>query len=387
MTVERKQRKKQSQAAFSSKKPSNFDLSSLDALIQTIDTLETEEQVPELIENEELLEKSFKSLMNLIGSSGESEFDSEKVDENVMEIMSNLLDDEIIDEEEFEDFFEADSVEDSGSEDEESESETEFKTSPEPEKQKKSKNLRELEILMEKVENESDMDDDYETEESEEEEEAEISGSEDDEKSGKMDMFNEDDNPERMSSFERAQAALKDQIAALETENVESARPWSLRGEINARQRPSDSLLEEAVDFDNLSRPVPQITEERTEEIEDVIKRRIGEAAWDDVERKDGRDLTLLNGMTRGDQQKSARALLEDVATAGPQRSLAQVYEDEAATKLTGQSAQSEEMKEKQGELTALFAKICRHVDGLSGNRFAPKVYVQSDFQIKTLKK
>lgn len=393
MTVERKQRKKQNQTAFSSKKPSNFDFSSLDALIQTIDTLETEEQVPELIENEELLEKSFKSLMSLIGSSGESEFDesaAEKVDESVTEIMSKFLDDEIIDEEEFEDFFEEDedSVEDSEDDgSEESESETELKTSPKPEKHKKSKNLRELEMLMEKVEDESDMDDDYETEESEEDE-AEISGSEDDEKSGKMDMFNEDENSEqRMSSFERAQAALKDQIAALETENVESARPWSLRGEINARQRPSDSLLEEAVDFDNLSRPVPQITEERTEEIEDVIKRRIGEAAWDDVERKDGRDLTLLNGMTRGDQQKSARVLLEDVATAGPQRSLAQVYEDEAATKLTGQSAQSEEMKEKQGELTALFAKICRHVDGLSGNRFAPKVYVQSDFQIKTLKK
>ena len=189
-----------------------------------------------------------------------------------------------------------------------------------------------------------------------------------------------------MSSFERSQASLKNQIAALESENIESGKPWSLRGEINARQRPSDSLLEEAVDFDNLSRPVPQITEERSEEIEDVIKRRILEAAWDDVERKDGRDLTLLNGMSK-DKQKSARALLEDVATANPQRSLSQVYEDEANTKLSGSSAVDEETREKQVELTALFAKICRHVDGLSGNRFAPKVYAQSDFQIKTLGK
>ena len=397
MTVVKKQRGGQAAVSLS-KKSANFDFTSLDNLIKTIDALESEEQVPELIENEELLTKSFKSILSLMGEN-ENGFDETagKIDENVLEIMSKFFEDGLIDEEEFEDFFteelaeecdDSESNEDSeGSDSSEGSEESELSENVINEfggKQKKSKHLKELEMLMEKVEDESDLDaEDYETE-------SDGSGAESD-GSDKMDIFFTDDNDQvsggRMSSFERSQVTLKDQISALESENVESQKPWSLRGEINARQRPSDSLLEEAVDFDNLSRPVPQITEERTEEIEDVIKRRIGEAAWDDVERKDGRDLTLLNGMSK-DQQKSARALLEDVATSAPQRSLSQVYEDEASTKLSaGKSPQSEEIKEKQAELTALFAKICRHVDGLSGNRFAPKVYVQSDFQIKTLGK
>ena len=411
MTVEKVKKLR----TVASKKSSNFDLKSLDNLIQSIDTLKSEEQVPEFLENEALLSKSFKCLLSLISKEGcadsEDLFDESlvKIDENVMEMMSKLLDADEIDEEEFEDFF----TEELDEEDEDEEM-SEFDISEEedmnedeskikPVSKSKSKHLKELEMLMEKVEDESDLDEDeYESEDEEEAEHekdeegnSEEGYSEDEnifettKTGGKKDILNDEEEEGisgRLSSFERSQASLKNQIAVLESENIESGKPWSLRGEINARQRPSDSLLEEAVDFDNLSRPVPQITEERSEEIEDVIKRRILEAAWDDVERKDGRDLTLLNGMSK-DKQKSARALLEDVATANPQRSLSQVYEDEANTKLSGSSAVDEETREKQVELTALFAKICRHVDGLSGNRFAPKVYAQSDFQIKTLGK
>lgn len=402
--------------------------SSLDKLMAKIDAVEEEEQMAELFDEEDLLEKSFQSLLSLMGSvqvDANDDFDCQKVDENVMEIMSKFLDEGIIGEDEFEDFFteelaeaevededdESEDIEDSEidmdkvvssyeqqSSGDEEEAGRDVKPSSLKSKSKKtnvapgdsvkkSKNMRELEILMEKVDNESDLDDDdYETDDDEDEEE-EAGTDYEEENEDKRDMF-EEDKPDgsRLSSFEKSQVALKTEIAAIESEVIDSQKPWALRGEINARQRPSDSLLEEAVDFDSLARPTPQITEERTEEIEDIIKRRIGEGAWDDVERKDGRDLTLLNGMA-AKTQKSARPLLEDVATAGPQRSLTKVYEDEATTQLTGHTALDEETREKQTELTALFAKICRHVDGLSGNRFAPKVYVQSDFQIKTLKK
>lgn len=413
MTVEKaKKQRGGKNSGLSVKKAASFDFASLDNLIEIIDTLETEEQVPELFENDELLSKSFKSLLSLISTEESSDgFDggngfeetAEKVEVNVMEIMTKFLDDGEIDEEEFEDFFTEELGEEEDSDLSEVDSEfseasvepTSKPASKESKKllKQKSKHLKELEMLMEKVDDESDLDgDEFESEDDEDGEEEAVEDDLDDDpvaayKATKtMDILNDDGEEDsgRLSSFERSQAALKMQITALESENIESGKPWSLRGEINARQRPSDSLLEEAVDFDNLARPVPQITEERSEEIEDVIKRRIGEAAWDDVERKDGRDLTLLNGMAK-DQQKSARALLEDVATASPQRSLTQVYEDQASTKLTGHSAHDDATKEKQDELTGLFAKICRHVDGLSGNRFAPKVYVQSDFQIKTL--
>lgn len=411
MTVEKVKRGKNGSKSVSKKPELKNDFESLDNLMKKIDTFETEEQVPELFEEDQadLLTKSFKSLLSLMNlpdqHDSSDDFDTEKLDESVMEIMSQFLDEGLVDEEEFEDFFteelaeEEDSEESDDSEseieEEDLESEEELISSgkaktagkkPNESDKKKSKHMKELEMLMEKVEDESDLDDDeYESEDEDQEDDDIDLDVSDEEEFGKKDIFAEDTNEGgRLSSFEKAQAALKYEISTLEAENLNAERPWALRGEINARQRPSDSLLEEAVDFDNLSRPTPQITEERTEEIEDIIKRRISEAAWDDVERKDGRDLTLLNGMP-ANTQKAARALLEDVATAGPHRSLTQVYEDEAATKLSGTSAVDQETLEKQTELTALFAKICRHVDGLSGNRFAPKIYVQSDFQIKTL--
>lgn len=408
MTVakQKKSSKGGKNAMKKTEKALEIDFSSLDSLMEKIDTLEIEEQVSELFEADTLLKKSLATLLKLAETEefaeSDEDFDCERIDENVMGIMEKFLDEGIVDEEEFEDFF---TEELAGSEDFEGDSESEELESEdseedfdsdqadsdqvdsdlqsEPEKKKKSKHLRELEILMEKVDDESDF-----TDEDDLEEEGEDNSEFED---GKKDIFEEDGedeaNEKRLSSFEKSQAALKAEIAALESENLQSDRPWALRGEINARQRPSDSLLEEAVDFDSLARPTPQITEERTEEIEDLIKRRIEEAAWDDVERKDGRDLTLLNGMHQQGTAKSARPLLEDVATAAPKQSLAQVYESEAETKLTGNSALDTETRQKQAELTALFAKICRHVDGLSGNRFAPKVYVQSDFQIKTLGK
>ena len=421
MTVQKvKKSKKGSLEKLKEEKFNEF--SYLDTLIQKIETLETEEQVPEIFEDDQLLTKTFQNLLSLITDSDPSvqdqdleDFDCELVDKNVLEIMTKFFEDGIVEEEEFEDFFTdelaigeeesdfegSDSEEFDSEDDEEEENiinesdEDHFdgknakkKVTIKAEK-KKGKNMKELEMLMAKVDEESDLDEDeYETEEEDAEDDE---GDEDDnnvdydEETGKKDMFEEEKGDSRLSSFEKSQATLKSEISTLETENLQSEKPWSLRGEINARQRPSDSLLEESVDFENLSRPTPQITEERTEQIEDLIKRRIEEAAWDDVERKDGRDLTLLNGMATKESQKSARPLLEDVATAGPHRSLAQVYEDEATSKLTGLTPQDEESREKQVELTALFAKICRHVDGLSGNRFAPKVYVQSDFQIKTL--
>lgn len=393
-----------------SKKDESFTF--LDKLMNKIDAIESEDQVAELFEEEELLKASFKSLLTLMGNSAvvvdaeneEEDFDCDKVDENVMEIMTKFLEEGIVEEEEFEEFFTDELAEEEDEQDDDdSISDSESVSSEDvpvnnkkkmtAEEKKKAKNMKELEMLMEKVEDESD----FETEEDEGEEADDVEDEEGESENGfdetdhldnsdKKDIFGEDQNQVNLSSFEKSQLALKAQIAALESEQLESQKPWSLRGEINARQRPSDSLLEEAVDFDNLSRPTPTITEERTEEIEDIIRRRIGEAAWDDVERKDGRDLTLLNGMPNN-TSKPARALLEDVATSQPQRSLTQVYEDEAATKLSGSSAKDQETLEKQKELTAMFAKICRHVDGLSGNRFAPKVYVQSDFQIKTLGK
>ena len=106
---------------------------------------------------------------------------------------------------------------------------------------------------------------------------------------GKMDMFNEDDKLEqRMSSFERAKPPSKTKLPPLKrkTLNPPALGPSAEKSTppTPLRQSPRRSRR-----FRQLVPSVPQITEERTEEIEDVIKRRIGGSGGMMLKRKDGR--------------------------------------------------------------------------------------------------
>jgi U3 small nucleolar RNA-associated protein MPP10 len=77
-----------------------------------------------------------------------------------------------------------------------------------------------------------------------------------------------------MSSHEKRQLALREQIKALEQENV-GPKDWTLLGEATARARPENSLLEEDLEFEHVGKVVPVITEERVASLEEIIKRRI----------------------------------------------------------------------------------------------------------------
>lgn len=69
-------------------------------------------------------------------------------------------------------------------------------------------------------------------------------------------------------------AQLQKQIAVMETCNL-SDKPWQMVGEVTDHTRPVNSLLEEDLDFEQMSRPQPVITEEKTRSLEDVIKQRV----------------------------------------------------------------------------------------------------------------
>ncbi|XP_048185507.1 U3 small nucleolar ribonucleoprotein protein MPP10 [Perognathus longimembris pacificus] len=168
-----------------------------------------------------------------------------------------------------------------------------------------------------------------------------------------------EDTDDIKSSFEKRQEKMNEKIASLEKELMEK-KPWQLQGEVTAQKRPENSLLEETLHFDHAVRMAPVITEETTLQLEDLIKQRIRDQAWDDVVRKEKpkeeayeykKRLTL-------DHEKS-------------KLSLAEIYEKEYI-KLSQQKTEEEENPEHveiQKMMDSLFLKL----DALSNFHFTPK--------------
>nr|SVE75245.1 EOG090X09DZ [Daphnia dolichocephala] len=114
------------------------------------------------------------------------------------------------------------------------------------------------------------------------------------------------------SSYEQRQERLKAKIKDLEDEAV-GPKPWQLMGETKAELRPENALLEEDLFFDHTTRQAPVITEETTKTLEEIIRQRIKDQAFDDVERKikPVYDPTEFKKKLVLDQEKSKFSLAE----------------------------------------------------------------------------
>lgn len=309
-------------------------------------------------------------------------FDNE--DENDLEESTSSEDDEEEEESEDEGYFSDDFEEEEegdfdDSEEDEDDEDMEFDSlSP----------AEQLKLLMEPVEDdeEEDEEEDFDEEggefDEEDEEDEEIEPLKISKKKLSLgDDSDEDDETVVKSTFEKQQERLRRTISEFEAENV-GEKPWMLRGEVNASARPVNSLLEEDIDFEHASKAAPVITEEVTESLENIIRQRIKDRAWDDVERKLAPTTAPKRRLAELDTERSAKSLSE-------------VYEQETLEKQEKRDSKAEKDKEYpideatkkiHEEIGTLFTKVCKEIDGLSRNMFAPRTYALADIEIKTKK-
>ena len=181
----------------------------------------------------------------------------------------------------------------------------------------------------------------------------------------------EEEEPEddpTMTAFKRSEMQRLQAIRDAEDERLLGPH-WSMMGEVAAKSRPKDSLIETAVTFEHGARPVPEITERVTQALELRIKQRIKNNNFDDVERRvlktSAADLQTTKRDTEIDAQKSKLSLMD-------------LYEKDYLEKQrrfeqNGETAEPLTEIEKD-ELKALhmWQRLSQHLDALSNFYFTP---------------
>jgi U3 small nucleolar RNA-associated protein MPP10 len=180
------------------------------------------------------------------------------------------------------------------------------------------------------------------------------------------------------SNHERRKAAILAQIRELEALNV-AKRPWTLSGEATGKDRPVNAILEEELDFERTGKPLPIITAETSEEIEQLIKRRILAGEFDEVRRRRP-DEALLSVKSK------SRRLEDELLDVPKKRGLAEVYEEEhlRRTDPAYVDKKTERLNKEHAEIEALWKDIVTKLDSLASWRYRPKpaevtVSVRSD--------
>lgn len=189
----------------------------------------------------------------------------------------------------------------------------------------------------------------------------------------------DDDHPEKastlrnqngvLSTHEKEQEKLRLKIEQMEQSNLDP-KNWDMLGEVSAPKRPKNSALEVDLDFEHNVRPPPVITEEVTASIEDLIRKRILEGLFDDVQKS----LILPN---------RAPKELKEMDENKSKKGLAEIYEEEYVQTTGLVSKASSATDELKKEASTLFKKLCLRLDALSHFHFTPKPVIE-DMSIQT---
>ncbi|KAL4783248.1 U3 small nucleolar ribonucleoprotein complex, subunit Mpp10 [Aspergillus varians] len=166
------------------------------------------------------------------------------------------------------------------------------------------------------------------------------------------------------STHEKQRARIADEIRRLESANV-AKKEWMVSGEARAAERPTNSLIEEDLDFERIGKPVPVVTTELSESIEELIKRRIIAKEFDEVIRR-------RPGLSDRQNTQESRIELEDNKS---QQGLAELYEADhlRATDSNYVDPKNQKLLREHTEVSNLWREISSQLDTLSNWHYKPK--------------
>jgi len=171
----------------------------------------------------------------------------------------------------------------------------------------------------------------------------------------------DDDDDEQVSSFQRQQQNLQKKISRIEGNMVEG-KGWMMRGEASRADRPSDSLLEPDFEFEHAMKAAPVMTTESLGALEDIIKRRIENELWDDVEPK--------NETLGADRRTSS---VTEISQEKSEEGLGELYEKDYREQVMGEARDPEQMSKEELSIEADFKMLCHKLDALANYHFTPK--------------
>ncbi|KAK4800256.1 hypothetical protein SAY86_020743 [Trapa natans] len=190
--------------------------------------------------------------------------------------------------------------------------------------------------------------------------------------SEELDTENEDDHNDglaakkqqnNLSTHEKELLVIQDKIGQMEKANLEP-KIWTMQGEVTASTRPKNSALEVDLDFEHNARPAPVITEEVTASLEELIRKRILEGNYDDVQKRPALPTKAPREFKELDETKSKKGLAE-------------IYEEEYAQKTNLVVPPLSFTDEQKKEASLLFKRLCLKLDALSHFNFAPKPVIE----------
>lgn len=162
-----------------------------------------------------------------------------------------------------------------------------------------------------------------------------------------------------LTSHQQRQADLAREIQALEDAAV-SQKSWELQGEVKSRARPENSLLAATVDAEYGRKLRPEVTVEASAALEDMIKQRIRDEAWDDP----------VARAPPADGAEAERELPE-LSTTRPDGGLGEVYAEEYKRRAMGIEGDNP-YADAEAEVERMWSRLSAKLDSLAHMSYKP---------------